>query len=78
LFGVMDALEEVDVFHVGRLRIKWDQLSGAALIRPACASASADYGGHQTSLKLRLAARSINESWWRWRESNPRPKTFSK
>ena len=27
------------------------------------------YGGHQPSLKLRLASRSFSEGWWRWRES---------
>ncbi len=37
---------------------------------------SANYGG-QPSLKLRLASRSFSEGWWRWRESNPRPKDFS-
>ena len=37
--------------------------------------ASADFGG-QPSLEPRLASRSSSEGWWRWRESNPRPKTF--
>ena len=40
----------------------------AALLRPS------GYGGHQPSLKLRLASRSFSEGWWRRRELNPRPK----
>ena len=42
-------------------------------------SASAALGGlrRAASLKLRLASRSFDLGWWRWRESNPRPKAFS-
>ena len=67
-----EALEEVDVLHLIKRAPVLDEW---ALLRPS-RSASADFGG-QPSLKPRLASRSFNEGWWRWRESNPRPRAFS-
>ena len=43
---------------------------------PSSASAPAHFGG-QHSPEPRLASPSLGEGWWRWRESNPRPKAFS-
>ena len=52
---------------VGGGRLRCSVGGQAAFVRLRCATAN--YG--------REASRSLGEGWWRWRESNPRPKDFS-
>jgi hypothetical protein len=102
LFGMWDALEEVDVFHRFRPRCLfneaeenlankirkyledgccgWAELFDSPPSLRFRGQVGGQVGAHvvQPSPKLRLASRSIGEGWWRWRESNPRPKNFSK